>query len=66
MILTRFDPDKPEQREQMGADFVPRSWAWKLATSSWLRGTWLGPDGDGSGEEAVGSHRCIRTGGGVC
>jgi hypothetical protein len=32
VIVTRFDPDKPDQREQMLA-LVPRLMAWKLATA---------------------------------
>jgi hypothetical protein len=31
VILTKFDPDKPEQRERAFA-LVPRFMAWKLAT----------------------------------
>jgi hypothetical protein len=53
MILTRFDPNKPEQREQMLA-LVPRFMAWELATSFVLTAeTWLGPERTRSGEEAV-------------
>jgi hypothetical protein len=60
-ILTRFDPDKPEQRERMLA-LIPRFMAWKLATSFVLTSeTWLGPERTHSGEEAVAtigvSHR---------
>jgi len=33
MILTRFNPDKPDQREQMLA-LVPRFMAWELATGA--------------------------------
>jgi hypothetical protein len=60
-ILTRFDPDKPDQRERMLA-LVPRFMAWKLATAYVLTAeTWLGPERTRSGEEAVAtigvSHR---------
>ena len=60
-ILTRFDPDKPEQRERMLV-LVPRFMAWKLATAFVLTAeTWLGPERTRSGEEAVAtigvSHR---------
>jgi hypothetical protein len=52
-ILTRFDPDKPQQRERM-LELVPRFMAWKLATSFVLTAaTWLGPERTRSGEEAV-------------
>jgi hypothetical protein len=52
-ILTRFDPDKPEQRERAFA-FVPRFMAWKLATGFVLTAeTRLGPERTRSGEEAV-------------
>ena len=44
LILTRFDPDKPEQRERAFA-LVPRFMAWKLATGFVLTAeTWLGPE----------------------
>src|SRR5450631_2159538 len=61
VILTRFDPDKPDQRERMLA-LVPRFMAWKLATAFVLTAeTWLGPERSRSGEEAVAtigvSHR---------
>ena len=53
LILTRFDPDKPEQRERAFA-LVPRFMAWKLATGFVLTAeTWLGPERTRSGEEAV-------------
>jgi hypothetical protein len=53
LILTRFDPDKPEQRERM-LYLMPRFMAWKLATSFVLTAeTWLGPERTRSGEEAV-------------
>jgi hypothetical protein len=53
LILTRFDPDKPDQRERMLA-LVPRFMAWKLATAFVLTAdTWLGPEWARSGEEAV-------------
>ena len=61
VILTRFDPDKPDQRERM-ITLVPRFMAWKLATAFVLTAeTWLGPGRTRSGEEAVAtigvSHR---------
>ena len=53
VILTRFDPDKPDQRERMLA-LVPRFVAWKLATAFVLTAEiWLGPERTRSGEEAV-------------
>jgi hypothetical protein len=53
VIVTRFDPDKPDQREQMLA-LVPRLMAWKLATAFVLTTeSWLGPERTHSGEEAV-------------
>jgi hypothetical protein len=51
--LTRYDPDKPDQREQM-MQLVPRFMAWKLATAFVMTAeTWLGPERTRSGEEAV-------------
>jgi hypothetical protein len=53
LILTRFDPDKPDQRERM-LTLVPRFMAWKMATAFVLTAeTWLGPERTRSGEEAV-------------
>jgi hypothetical protein len=53
MILTRFDPDKPDQRERMLA-LIPRFMAWKMATAFVLTAeTWLGPERTRSGEEAL-------------
>jgi hypothetical protein len=53
LILTKFDPDKPEQRERTFA-LVPRFMAWRLATAFVLTAeTWLGPERTRSGEEAV-------------
>jgi hypothetical protein len=53
LILTRFDPDHPNQRERMLA-LVPRFMAWKLVTAFVLTAeTWLGPQRTRSGEEAV-------------
>ena len=53
MILTRFDPDKPQQRERALA-LVPRFMAWKLASAFVLTAEmWLGPERARSGEEAV-------------
>ena len=59
LILTRFDPDQPDQRERMLA-LVPRFMAWKLATAFVLTAeTWLGPQRTRSGEEAVLTHRRV-------
>jgi hypothetical protein len=53
LILTRFDPDAPNQRDRMMA-LVPRFMAWKLATAFILTAEiWLGPERTRSGEEAV-------------
>ena len=53
VILTRFDPDKPEQRERAFA-LMPRFMAWKMATAFVLTAeTWLGPERTRSGEEAI-------------
>ena len=53
LILTRFDADKPDQRERMLA-LVPRFMAWKMATAFVLTAdTWLGPERGRSSEEAV-------------
>jgi hypothetical protein len=53
LILTQFNPDKPEQRER-AFGLVPRFMAWKLATGFVLTAeTWLGPERTRSGEEAV-------------
>ena len=53
VILTQFDPDKPQRRERAFA-LVPRFMAWKLATGYVLTAeTWLGPERTRSGEEAV-------------
>ena len=53
LILTSFDPDKPEQRER-AFSLVPRFMAWKLATGFVMTAeTWLGPERTRSGEEAV-------------
>jgi hypothetical protein len=53
VILTRFDPDKPQQRERMLA-LVPRFMAWKMAIAFVLTAeTWLGPERKRSGEEAL-------------
>ena len=53
MVLTRFDPDKPAQRERM-LTLVPLFMAWKMAMAFVLTTeTWLGPERTRSGEEAV-------------
>src|ERR1700693_3028279 len=52
LILTRFDADKPDQRERMLA-LVPRFMAWKMATAFVLTAvTWLGAGGARAREEA--------------
>ena len=64
-IMTRFDPDRPDQRMRMLA-LLPRFMAWKLASAFVLTTeTWLGPQRSRSGEEAlltVGVSRCERFG----
>lgn len=64
-IWTRFDPDRPQQRDRMLA-LVPRFMAWKMAAAFVLTAeTWLGPERTRSGEEAVlaiGVSRCERLG----
>jgi hypothetical protein len=51
--LTRFDPDKPEQRERM-LTLVPLFMAWKMDMAFVLTTeTWLGPERTRSGKEAV-------------
>jgi hypothetical protein len=53
LILTRFDPDRPEQRERM-LTLVPLFMAWKMAFAFALTAeTWLGPERPRSGEAAV-------------
>ena len=53
VILTRFDPDKPDQRARAFA-LMPRFMAWKMATAFvFAAETWLGPERTRSGEEAV-------------
>src|SRR5438477_4506670 len=53
MVLTRFDPDKPAQRERM-LTLVPLFMAWKMAMAYVLTtDTWLGPERTRSGEDAV-------------
>ena len=43
LILTRFDPDKPQQRDRM-LTLVPLFMAWKMALAFVLTAeTWLGP-----------------------
>ena len=60
-ILTRFDPDKPDQRERMLA-LIPRFMAWKLATAFVLTAeTWLGPERARSGEEAIATIDAARS-----
>ena len=63
VILTRFDPDEPDQRERM-LMLVPRFMAWKLATSFVLTAeTWLGPERTRSGEEAIATIGVSQTAG---
>ena len=51
IVLTRFDPDKPEQRERM-LTLVPLFMAWKIAIAFVLTTeTWLGPERTRSGED---------------
>ena len=46
LIFTRFDADKPEQREH-AVVLISRFMAWKMATSFVLTAeTWLGADGE--------------------
>jgi hypothetical protein len=52
LILTCFDPERPEQRERM-LTLVPRFMAWKLARVVLTAETWLGSQRPRSGEEAV-------------
>jgi hypothetical protein len=53
LVLTRFDTDKPEQRER-ALHLITRFMAWKLATSFVLTAeTWLGPVITRSGQEAL-------------
>jgi len=53
LVLTRFDPDKPEQRER-ALHLIRRFMAWKLDQSFVLSAeTWLGSEITRTGEEAV-------------
>jgi hypothetical protein len=53
LVLTRFDTDKPEQRER-ALFLISRFMAWRMATSFVLTAeTWLGSAGTRSGEEAL-------------
>jgi hypothetical protein len=53
LVVTRFDPDEPDQRDRM-LTLVPLFMAWKMATAFVLTAdTWLGPERTRSGEEAV-------------
>ena len=57
LILTRFDPDEPDQRDRM-LTLVPLFMAWKVATAFVLtEDTWLGPERTRSGEEAADHDR---------
>ena len=53
LILTRFDPDKPTQRERAHS-LISRFMVWKMATSYVLTvETWLGPEKTRTGEEGL-------------
>lgn len=53
LVLTRFDPDKPEQRERV-LFLITRFMTWKMATSFVLTAeTWVGPVISRSGQEAL-------------
>lgn len=53
LILTRFDPDKPEQRDR-ALFLISRFMTWKMATSFVVAAeTWPGAEITRSGEEAV-------------
>ena len=53
LVLTRFDPDKPEQRERV-LFLITRFMAWKLATSFVLVAeSWVGPVISRSGLEVL-------------
>ena len=53
LILTRFDADKPAQREQ-ALFAISRFMVWKMATSFVLTGeTWLGAEATRTGDEAL-------------
>jgi hypothetical protein len=53
LIFTRFDPDKPEQRER-ALLLISRFMIWKMATSFVLTAeSWLGPEETRSGDEAL-------------
>jgi hypothetical protein len=53
LILARFDPDKPGQRER-SMYLIARLMVWKMATSFVLAAeTWLGAEATRSGDEAL-------------
>jgi hypothetical protein len=53
LVLTRFDPDKPEQRER-ALILIRRFMAWKMATSYVLTvETWLGDRMTRTGDEVL-------------
>ena len=53
LVLTRFDTDKPEQRER-ALFLISRFMAWRMATSFVLTAeTWVGPMISRSGQEAL-------------
>jgi hypothetical protein len=53
LVLTRFDTDKPEQRER-ALFLISRFMAWRMATSFVLTAeTWIGPVISRSGQEAL-------------
>jgi hypothetical protein len=65
LILTRFDPDKPDQHDRAIAT-IKRFMVWKLAQSFILVAeAWIGPAGTRAGVEAitaVGASRSERLG----
>jgi hypothetical protein len=53
LVFTRFDHDKPEQRERLFV-LISRFMTWKMATSFVLTAeTWLGAEGTREGDEAL-------------
>lgn len=61
-VMTRFDPDKAEQRER-ALHLISRFMDWKLATWFVLSAeTWIGSEGTRGGDEALLSVGVARTG----
>src|SRR5436190_23344849 len=53
LVFTRFDHDKPEQRERLFV-LISRFMTWKMATSFVLTAeTWLGAEKTRQGDEAL-------------